>query len=48
MFSLPQKLLASGVQTESDVEELDDEVMAHVSYFGSGKGNVVCKQIKLL
>lgn len=28
--SLPQKLLASGVQMESDPEELDDEVMAHV------------------
>lgn len=30
LFSLPQKLLASGVQIESDPEEVDDEVMVYV------------------
>lgn len=30
VVSLKQKLLASGVQTESDLEELDDEVTTFV------------------
>lgn len=47
MVSLPQKLLASGVQIESDPEELDDEVMAYVFvWIYSKKINVVKEQIQ--
>ena len=43
VLCLPQNLLASGVQMESDVEELDDEVMACVCLnLPSAKINKLC------
>lgn len=47
VVSLKQKLLASGVQIESDLEEFDDEVMTCVFiWIFSQKINVVKEQIQ--
>lgn len=47
VVSLKQKLLTSGVQIESDLEELDDEVMTCVFiWIFSQKINVVKEQIQ--
>lgn len=43
VISLKQKLLAGGVQTESDLEELDDEVMTCVFIFIDSQKNVKLK-----
>lgn len=47
VVSLKQKLLASGVQTESDLEELDDEVTTFAFIYICAQKNKRSQRINL-